>query len=116
MNIESLKISEKVKKLIINDIKLISFLTIEEKKYPFPPNFIPQKIEIRLNNLLCATLNIDDDEQILTNKTNFIKQPEIIDWRFDNECGLFIISGIEIINRTENLEIFKIIDFNITKQ
>jgi hypothetical protein len=113
MNIENLEIPEEVKEIVINDIKLINFLTAEEKKYSFPPNYIPKRIEIRLNNLLCGVLRIDEDKEYLTDKANFIKQPKIIDWRFDNECGLFIISDIKIINRIENLEIFNTINSKI---
>lgn len=107
MNINTLKINNKTRKILLDDRELVRLIEKEKQKFPFPPNFIPKVIEIRLDNILVVVLDIVKNQELNLKKNKIInKRPEIIDWRFDGECGLFIISETTIINRVEKLNIF----------
>lgn len=111
MNIKSLSITNRAREILEHDTNLSIFIEKEKEKFPFPPCFVPNSLEIRLDNVLIVTLDIVRG-QVLDFKENEHKNKasEIIDWRFDGECGLFIISNNTIINRVEQLKIFRNIE------
>lgn len=80
------KISQRAKNIIDRDLN--NYLQRERQKYPFPQNYVPVAVEIRIDN---ARVPIEE----LSN----YQKPTTIDIRFDGECAYFAIEGLVAIDR-----------------
>jgi hypothetical protein len=97
--IEELNLPLKAKSLILEDLELAKYILAEKNKFPFPANYIPSEIEVRFNNVLhFKTIN----DQIVFSHGRIIGE-DFMEWKFDNECALFQVGSLVLIDRIENL-------------
>jgi len=82
------QLPQRAKKIIAENSDLTKYLKREREKYPFPNNYVPEEIEILIDNVPIAIEELSSYQESTT-----------IDIRFDGECAFFSAGGIAIIDR-----------------
>ena len=95
-------LSETATKIIKSDSFFLNHLAAEKDKFPLPPFYTPNEIEIRINNILILKL-VDGNEVYF--KKNYSSKPCLIEWRFDDDCAFFQADNQVLINRACEMEI-----------
>jgi len=97
-------LSKTATRIIESDSFFLNYLISEKDKFPLPPFYTPNEVEIRFDNVLI--LKLDQGRVVYFNENKSNLKPCLIDWRFDDDCALFQADNQILIDRVSELESF----------
>lgn len=101
MNIQEIlnkwRLSKAEKLVILSNKDLMDRILDSHDKYSLPPNYIPNIINIKFDNV--TKLMIRDAQETEVKPNNYSDFPTLIEILFDNECVLLYTSTKILIDR-----------------